>query len=102
MAQTPSSTSTKSLISQAISELHLGRLEEAEAALNQALQNEPKDIEAVANAIVLATIMGKNVEQQRYLDELQKSQPKHALLTDLDEKSKSFDQAAGKYAAKVA
>ncbi|KAL8761705.1 MAG: hypothetical protein Q9184_002209, partial [Pyrenodesmia sp. 2 TL-2023] len=49
MAQTPSSTSTKSLVSQAVSELHLGRLPEAEAALNQALQNAPKDIEAIAN-----------------------------------------------------
>ncbi|KAL8710901.1 MAG: hypothetical protein Q9225_007210 [Loekoesia sp. 1 TL-2023] len=102
MAQTPSSTSSKSLISQAISELQLGRLPEAEAALNQALQNELKDNEAVANAIVLATITGKRAEQQQYLDELRKLQPDHALLTDLEEKSKLFDQAAGKYAAKVA
>lgn len=101
MAQTPSSTSSKSLISQAISELHLGRLPEAEAALNQALQNEPKDIEAVANAVVLATIMGKAAEQQQYLEELQKRKSDHALLTDLEEKSSLFDQAAGKYSAKV-
>ncbi|KAI4114845.1 MAG: hypothetical protein LQ341_007758 [Variospora aurantia] len=102
MAQTPSSTSTKSLVSQAISELHLGRLPEAEAALNQALENEPKDVQAVANAIVLATIMGKSAEQQSYLEELKKSQANHPLLTDLKEKSDLFDQAAGKYAAKVA
>ncbi|KAI4287718.1 MAG: hypothetical protein L6R35_003021 [Caloplaca aegaea] len=102
MAQTPSSTSTKSLVSQAISELHLGRLPEAEAALNQALENEPKDVEAVANAIVLATIMGKSAEQQSYLEELKRSQANHPLLTDLKEKSDLFDQAAGKYAAKVA
>ncbi|KAL8779935.1 MAG: hypothetical protein Q9213_006698 [Squamulea squamosa] len=101
MAQTPSSTSTKSLISQAVSELHLGRLPEAEAALNQALQIEPKDIEAIANAVVLATIMGKAAEQQQYLEELKKAQSDHAFLTDLEEKSSLFDQAAGKYSARV-
>ncbi len=101
MAQTPSSTSSKSLVSQAVSELHLGRLPEAEAALNQVLQNEPKDIEAIANAVVLATIMGKTTEQQQYLDELKNGQSDHPLLIDLEEKSSLFDQAAGKYFARV-
>ncbi|KAL8933463.1 MAG: hypothetical protein Q9211_005770 [Gyalolechia sp. 1 TL-2023] len=101
MAQTPSSSSSKSLISQAISELHLGRFPEAEAALNQALQNDPKDTAALANAIVLATIMGKSAEQQQYLTELQRQQSDHVLLSDLEEKRGLFDQAAGKYAAKV-
>ncbi|KAL8798326.1 MAG: hypothetical protein Q9223_007940 [Gallowayella weberi] len=101
MAQTPSSTSTKSLISQAISEIHLGRLPEAEAALNQALQNEPHDIEAMANAVVLATIMGKTAEQQQFLEQLKREKSNHALLVDLDERNSLFDQAAGKYSAKV-
>ncbi|KAL8681763.1 MAG: hypothetical protein Q9186_002152 [Xanthomendoza sp. 1 TL-2023] len=101
MAQTPSSTSTKSLISQAISELHLGRLPEAEAAINQALQNEPKEIEAIANAVVLTTIMGKTTEQQQYLEQLKREKSDHALLADLEEKSSLFDHAAGKYSAKV-
>ncbi|KAL8779248.1 MAG: hypothetical protein Q9203_001557 [Teloschistes exilis] len=112
MAQTPSSTSTKSLVSQAITELHLGRLPEADAALNQALQQQKNeagegrsssskddDVEAVANAVVLATLMGKREEQERYLKELRKG---HALVVDLDEKGRAFDLAAGKYAAKVA
>ncbi|KAL8705911.1 MAG: hypothetical protein Q9201_001009 [Fulgogasparrea decipioides] len=104
MAQTPSSTSSKSLVSQAISELHLGRLPEAEAALNQALQNNEskKDIEAIANAVVLATIMGKSAESERYLEELRKEKEDHVLLRDLEEKGRLFDQAMGKYAAKVA
>ncbi|KAL8660279.1 MAG: hypothetical protein Q9202_006714 [Teloschistes flavicans] len=102
MAQTPSSTSAKSLISQAITELHLGRLPEAEAALNQALQNEHRDIEAVANAVVLATLMGKRDEQEKYLAELRKESKGHALLQDLEEKGRAFDQAAGKYAPKIA
>ncbi|KAL8734627.1 MAG: hypothetical protein Q9181_003127 [Wetmoreana brouardii] len=104
MAQTPSSTSSKSLVSQAVSELHLGRLPEAEAALNQALQNNEskKDIEAIANAVVLATMMGKSAEQERYLEELRKEKEDHMLLRDLEEKERLFDQALGKYAAKVA
>ncbi|KAL9582310.1 MAG: hypothetical protein Q9212_003368 [Teloschistes hypoglaucus] len=108
MAQTPSSTSAKSLVAQAITELHLGRLPEAEAALNQALQQHQQqqqqqqkndDVEAVANAVVLATLMGKREEQERYLKELRGG---HALLVDLEEKGRAFDAAAGKYAAKVA
>ena len=102
MAQTPSSTSSKSLISQCLAELHLGRTPEAEAALNQALQNEPKDVEAVANAIVLRTILGKATDTQQGIEELKAMDSSHALLTDLEEKSSLFDQAAGKYAAKVA
>ncbi|KAL8946277.1 MAG: hypothetical protein Q9222_007307 [Ikaeria aurantiellina] len=104
MAQTPSSTSPKSLISQAVSELHLGRLPEAEAALTQALQqSDAKEyVEAVANAVVLATIMGKDKEQAQYLEELRAKKGEHGLLVDLEEKGKAFDAAAGKYAAKVA
>ncbi len=33
---------------------------------------------------------------------LQKDAPDHALLTDLEEKSSLFDQAATKYSARVA
>ncbi|KAI4201445.1 MAG: hypothetical protein LQ350_003204 [Teloschistes chrysophthalmus] len=118
MAQTPSSTSAKSLVAQAITELHLGRLPEAEAALNQALQQHQRqqndegssssskddDVEAVANAVVLATLMGKREEQERYLKELKggRGGEGHALVVDLEEKGRAFDAAAGKYAAKVA
>lgn len=65
MAQAPSTSAAKSLVGQAISEIHLGRLPEAEAALDQAVQKDPKDVEAIANTLVLNAIAGKaSTEQQ--------------------------------------
>lgn len=39
-------------------ELHLGRLEEAQTALEQALQKEPGYVEAIANLLVLKVVSG--------------------------------------------
>ena len=44
MAQGASTSAAKSLVGQAVAELHLGRLPEAEAALEQAVQKDPKDV----------------------------------------------------------
>jgi hypothetical protein len=63
LAQSASTSSTQTLISQAVAEIHLGRLDEAEAALQQALAKEPKNAEAIANIIVLNAIAGKDVKQ---------------------------------------
>lgn len=48
------------MVSQAVAEIHLGRLEEAEAALQQALAKDPESSEALANSIVLNVIAGKD------------------------------------------
>ncbi|KAL8786134.1 MAG: hypothetical protein Q9195_008338 [Heterodermia aff. obscurata] len=61
MAQTPSTSAAKSLIGQAVAEIHLGRLPEAEAALQQAIEKEPENVEAIANSIVLNVLSGKDV-----------------------------------------
>ena len=67
LAQAPSTTSAQSLVSQAVAEIHLGRLEEAEAALQQALAKDPLHAECLANSIVLNVISGKDVsEMTRY------------------------------------
>jgi Coatomer epsilon subunit len=63
LAQAPSTSSMQSLISQAVAEIHLGRLDEAEAALRQALSKEPKNAEVISNSIVLNAIQGKDVTQ---------------------------------------
>lgn len=60
MAQTPSTSAAKSLIGQAIAEMHLGRLPEAEAALQQAMEKEQGNVEAIANSIVLNVLSGKD------------------------------------------
>ena len=116
LASAPSSNSTgstgtaSSLVGQAVAEIHLGRSEEAESALNQALQQqggggqEAVDSQALANSIVLASIMGKKAEEVAALVErLQGVSPEHVLLQDLQSKSDLFDTAAAKYSpAKVA
>ena len=99
MAQAPSTSATKSLVSQAVAELHLGRLPEAEAALQQAVQKDTNDIEAIANSIVLNVVSGKDAGEQT--SSLERLAPEHPLLVDVQEKSSLFDQAAGKYSAKV-
>lgn len=100
MAQAPSTSATKSLVGQAVAELHLGRLPEAEAALQQAVQKDPKDVEAIANTIVLNFISGKDASELK--SSLEEAAPDHPFLVDLRERSQLFDQAATKYSAKVA
>ncbi|CZR53373.1 related to coatomer epsilon subunit [Phialocephala subalpina] len=100
LAQAPSTSSTRSLVSQAVAEIHLGRLEEAEAALQQALAKDPKNAEGIVNSLVLNVIAGKDAAQ--LTSELQSVAPNHHFLVDLQEKSALFDKAATKYSAKVA
>ncbi|KAE8440681.1 hypothetical protein EG329_006818 [Mollisiaceae sp. DMI_Dod_QoI] len=100
LAQAPSTSSIQSLVSQAVAEIHLGRLEEAEAALQQALSKDPKYTEAIANSIVLNVIAGKDAKQ--LTSQLQSVAPNHHFLVDLQEKAALFDKAATKYSAKVA
>lgn len=93
LAQSPSSASATSLIAQAVSELHLGRLEEAETALNQALTMEPENKEAIANTVVLNTILGKAKEAQ----EAQTKLGEHEMLEELSRKREAFAAASAKY-----
>jgi coatomer protein complex subunit epsilon len=60
LAQAPSSVKPLSLLSQAVAEIHLGRFEEAEAALTQSLEQYPENANVIANWIVLATLTGKD------------------------------------------
>lgn len=103
LASTHSATSSTSLIGQALAELHLGRLPESEAALQHALQAENVDPQAIANMVVLSSINGKSAsETEALIEQLKGAEPQHVLLVDIEEKSKLFDAAAGKYSAKVA
>lgn len=77
LAQAPSTSSAWSLVSQAVCELHLGRTEEAQAALEQALQKEPESAEAIANSLVLALISGQDASE---LTEYVRSFPLHLTI----------------------
>lgn len=60
LAQAPATSSVRSLVAQAVAELHLGRLEEAESALDQAVKTEPGYADAIANTLVLSVISGND------------------------------------------
>ncbi|KAL1842641.1 hypothetical protein VTJ49DRAFT_4552 [Mycothermus thermophilus] len=100
LAQAPATSSVRSLVAQAVAELHLGRTEEAQAALDQALKKEPGYAEAIANLLVLSVITGNGVDE--LTASLRKADEKHPFLVDLAEKSELFDKAATKFKAKVA
>lgn len=63
LAQAPATSSIWSLVSQAVCELHLGRLEESQAALEQALGKDPQYAEAIANMLVLTVISGQDPQE---------------------------------------
>ena len=95
LAQAPSSTSATSLIAQAVSELHMGRIEEAETALDQALALEPENSIAIANKFVLDTIAGKDASEARA--KLQSVDKESEILADLVAKREAFQAAMAKY-----
>jgi coatomer protein complex subunit epsilon len=43
-----------------VCELHLGRVEEAQSALELAIQKDPDYAEAIANLLVLTVVTGKD------------------------------------------
>ena len=104
LASAPGTQSPTALVGQAVAELHLGRYEEAESALNQALESERADVQTVANALVLQYVMGKGMgdRAKELAAMLQSRDAEHQLLTDVAEKESLFDTAAAKYAPKVA
>ncbi|KAG8677254.1 hypothetical protein FPOAC2_03374 [Fusarium poae] len=99
LAQAPSTSSVRSLVSQAVCELHLGRTEEAQAALEQALEKDANSADAIANLLVLNVINGSKSDE--FTQKLQSVKPDHQFLADLEEKSALFDRAATKYSPKV-
>ncbi|KAH7380453.1 coatomer epsilon subunit-domain-containing protein [Phaeosphaeria sp. MPI-PUGE-AT-0046c] len=100
LAQTSQSQSPHSLVAQAVSELHLGRLPEAEAALQQAIAIDPKSTDTIANLIVLNTLLGKTKETAELKEQLASADAEHRALADWKEKKAEFEKAAAKYAPK--
>jgi len=82
-----------------LAELHLGRLPEAEAALQQAIQLDPESEDVVANLAVLHTILGKDTKEQ--LDALRRINPSHPLLCGMEEKRQEFGKALEKYNPRI-
>lgn len=55
-----SGPSSLAIMSQGLAELHLGRFDEAQSALQQALVQAPENADALANNAVLAILTGKD------------------------------------------
>ena len=83
-----------------MSELHLGRLPEAETALQQVLQLEPDNADALANQVVLNTILGKDEEAQAGVTKLEGVQAQHPMVLDVARRKELFDAACAKYSPK--
>jgi coatomer protein complex subunit epsilon len=95
LAQAPASVSAGNLVAQAVSEMHLGRTDEAGTALAQAVQLDPGNAQAIANRVVLDLMVGKGVGDG--LEELRKVDAGHEMLADLAAKKEAFRNAMGKY-----
>ncbi|TKA65478.1 hypothetical protein B0A55_09356 [Friedmanniomyces simplex] len=98
LAQSPSSASAMSLVAQAVSELHLGRVEEAETALNAALEMEPENTTALANKLVLDAVTGRDIAEAR--TKLESVDKEYEILADMMVKREAFQAALAKYSPK--
>ena len=100
LAQTAQSQSPHSLVAQAVSELHLGRLPEAEAALQQAIELDRGNADTIANLVVLNTLLGKRDEAAGLKQKLATVDEEHRMLGDWKEKKEEFEKARSKYTPK--
>lgn len=102
LAQAPGSSSAASLIAQAVSELHLGRYPEAETALLQALDLEPENVTALADAVVLFTATGQSERAAEFRAKLEgvKGAEETEFLKGLVAKKEAFGAACEKYQPK--
>lgn len=100
LAQSSASQSPHSLVAQAVSELHLGRLPEAEAALDQAIAVDANSADTIANLIVLNILLGKKEEASKLKQKLETVNKSHPALVDWKEKKEEFERARAKYTPK--
>lgn len=77
----------------------MGRLPEAEAALQQAMQLDPENEDVLGNMVVLNTILGKDTKESS--DALKRLNPRHQLLGAVEEKRVEFGQALQRYSPKL-
>lgn len=104
LATAPGDGSATALIAQAVAEMHLGRWEEAEAAVGEALkkaegeEGKERNGDVFADAVVLRTIMGRGEEAAQAREKLEKlTKGGHPMLEELGKKRELFESAKGKY-----
>ena len=78
----------------------MGRLPEAETALQQVLALDAQNADALANEAVLRTIMGQETEAASAREKLGGVDKEHPFLVELERKRELFEAAAAKYSPK--
>jgi len=77
-----------------------GKFEEAESALQEALEKDSNNTDTLVNLVVLSQLSSKAPEVcQRYLSQLNDSAPDHPLVRDFAAKERDFETFARQYVA---
>ncbi|KAG0478018.1 hypothetical protein HPP92_012737 [Vanilla planifolia] len=76
--------------------IHMGRFDEAETLLLEALNKDAKDAETLANLVVCSLHVGKSAS--RYLSQLKLSHPEHLLVKRVASAEDNFDRAVQGFA----
>jgi len=85
---------------QAACHIAQGKYEEADSALQEALEKDSNNTETLINLVVLSQVSGKAAEVcNRYLNQLRDSAPDHPLVADLRAKEREFQALTQQYVA---
>lgn len=92
--------SSNMLLGQALTEIQLGRIDEAKETLTKVDEVAPQDPNALVAKMVVSISEGDN-DVKEIEAELKKLDPKHPLFSEMAEKNALFDKVVLKYADKI-
>ncbi|KAK9459880.1 coatomer epsilon subunit-domain-containing protein [Lipomyces oligophaga] len=99
LASAPSTSNARTFAAQAVADILLGRLPEAEDAINQALERDSTSPDVLVNGIILYILLGR--DYSTFSKQLEERHPDDAFLLDLNDKSTLFDACAAQYSSQI-